>query len=123
MTSNKEELVLAWAETTFGERVAHSEKERAFRVMEEALELGQTIDGVTREDAHQLVDYVFDKAPGDVNQEVGGAIVTLAAFCAVKGLSIEEEFLREYTRIIGKIDSIRAKQVGKRVKDHEAAHQ
>lgn len=69
--------VATWVRNTFGE-AADDKKERALRFLEEALELVQAV-GLDRDAVHRLVDYVFARKPGDVYQEIGGAMVTLSA--------------------------------------------
>jgi hypothetical protein len=70
-----------WLPLVFNEspeecQAAISQLERARRFFEEATELAQAA-GMSREDAHRLVDYTYDKEPGDPFQEVGGVMVTL----------------------------------------------
>ena len=48
---------------------------------------------------HKLVDAVFDKAKGEQNQEAGGVIVTLLAYCAAKGLRLDKLADDEIARI------------------------
>jgi len=97
----------------FGETISGDQLERADRFTEEALELAQTMPGFTADRAHALVDYVFGRAVGDRNQEVGGVMVTLAALCNTVDLNFEVEGRRELERIWTKVAAIRAKQAGK----------
>ena len=62
----------------FGEAAAADTTERVHRFTEEALELGQAL-GCTREEAHQLVNYVYGRPVGEPGQEVGGVMTTLAS--------------------------------------------
>ena len=62
--------LLLWLHSTFGGRILTDLEERVLRLTEETLELGQA-EGMTREQAHALVDQVFDKPKGDVEQEQG----------------------------------------------------
>jgi len=64
-----------WVESRLG-MDAMDAHERATRSLEENNELGQSL-GVTREEAHKIVDHVFDKEPGNPEQELGGAALTL----------------------------------------------
>lgn len=105
-------LVHNWMLKCFGPEIAADTKERNYRFIEEALELVQAV-GCSREDAHKLVDYVFDRPPGDPLQEVGGVMVTLAAFCTTHGISLEEAGEIELARVWTVIDKIRAKQASK----------
>jgi hypothetical protein len=64
----------------FGLKVANNIETRCYRFLEEALELVQAL-GCTREAALKLVDYVYGRPKGVLNQEIGGTMVTLAALC------------------------------------------
>jgi hypothetical protein len=72
--------VADWVVDTFGEKVATDKAERNFRFLEEALELVQAC-GATKDDVLKLVEYVFSRPVGELPQEVGGTVVTLAALC------------------------------------------
>lgn len=58
--------------------------ERRDRFYEEATETVQALD-MTEDEAHQLVSYTFNRAPGDVRKEIGAAALTLASLCVVGG--------------------------------------
>jgi hypothetical protein len=87
---------------------------RVFRFVEEALELAQALD-CTKDEAHQLVEYVFNRPVGEPCQEVGGTMFTLMALCWRVGIDAEAETWRELRRcwqpeVMAKI---RAKQASK----------
>ena len=107
-----QENVGTWMFSCFGEEISQDRTERNHRFLEEALELVQAL-GCTQSEAHQLVSYVFDRPEGDVNQEVGGVMVTLAALCLVNGFDMQQAGEAELTRIWAHIDKIRAKQAAK----------
>lgn len=96
----------------FGEEIANDCTERNHRFLEEALELVQACD-CTVSEAHQLVDYVFNRPTGEKNQEVGGVMVTLAALCLAQDLDMHESGNTELERIWTKVDQIREKQAAK----------
>lgn len=102
----------SWLITCFGMEIAEDRTERNHRFLEEALELVQST-GCTASEAHQLVDYVFNRPVGDPPQEVGGAVVTLAALCFAHDLNLSDCARTELTRIHGKISQIREKQANK----------
>jgi len=83
-------------------------EERMLRFTEEVIELGQ-VEGVTREQHHALIDQVHDKPIGEVEQEIGGVLVTLGSYFAVTGrdnpgILYEREFSRcEQPEVIEKI--------------------
>lgn len=104
-----QDRVRDWMLACFGREIAADKTERAHRFLEEALELVQAI-GATRDDAHALVDYVFDREIGDQHQEVGGVLVTLAALCGAVGVRMESAGEDELARVWGKVDVIREKQ-------------
>lgn len=104
--------VYRWLMLTFGEEVANDPVERSFRFLEEALELVQA-NKLTREQAHELVDYVFSRPVGDISQEVGGVAITLAALCSPLRIDIGEVAELELERIWLSITRIRAKQATK----------
>jgi hypothetical protein len=96
----------------FGPEISADIGERNHRFLEEALELVQTL-GCTRSEAHQLVDYVYSRPPGDPPQEVGGVMVTLAALCLAADLDMHGDGERELARVWTKVEAIRAKQAAK----------
>lgn len=104
--------VREWVVRTFGEEIADDILERCDRFTEESLELVQSL-GHSRERAHALVDYVFDRPIGDPFQELGGTAVTLAALAEAAGLSIEICGVEELNRCWTKMDAIREKQKNK----------
>lgn len=102
----------AWVEACFGAAVANDTTERGHRMLEEAIELHQA-GGCTQSDAHLLVDYVYARPPGVIHQEVGGVVLTLAAFCSARGISFIDAGEEELRRVWSKIEVIRAKQAQK----------
>ena len=91
-------VVEAWVRRTFGDKIMDNPKERALRLAEESLEVLQTSDA-GREEAHALVDMVYDKKPGVLLQEVGGVTVTLLALCAHHDLRLDDVAGTEIARI------------------------
>jgi hypothetical protein len=104
--------VLDWMMETFSMEVTRDTTERNHRYLEESLELVQAM-GCTQSEAHQLVDYVYGRPVGEPQQEVGGALVTLAALCSAADFDMTECGDRELARCWQNIDRIRAKQAGK----------
>jgi hypothetical protein len=107
-----------WMTVCFGATIAQDKRERRFRFLEESLELCQSGRDccITREEAHRLVNYVFDRPVGQTYQEVGGVMVTLAALCNAEHLNMADEGQRELMRCYENIDNIRAKQAAKKDK-------
>ena len=107
-----------WMNLCFGPKIPTNRRERGFRFLEEALELVQTNDiGVTKAEAHQLVDYVFDRPVGYLDQEIGGVMVTLTALCNSVGADMEVCGDTELRRCYENIEKIRAKQAAKKLRD------
>ena len=104
--------VADWMKAAFSPEACMDKVERNHRFLEEALELVQSL-GCTASEAHQLVDYVYGRPQGEVNQEAGGVMVTLAALCEVSAIDLEFASRKEGRRIWEKIDQIRAKQAAK----------
>lgn len=104
--------VLPWLLACFGEMIAGDREERNHRFLEEALELVQAC-GCTASEAHQLVDYVYGRPVGELHQEIGGVMVTLAALCLANDADMHAAGWVELDRIWGKVEAIRAKQAAK----------
>lgn len=107
-----QQQVLTWLIECFGSEIAYNCKERNYRFLEEALELVQACNCTVNE-AHLLVDYVYNRPKGEKSQEVGGVMVTLAALCSVNELDMEGAAKKELKRIWTKIPQIRTKQEAK----------
>jgi len=112
MNGLDEDKLGIWAIQCFGSVTALSREERNHRFLEEALELVQSL-GCTVSEAHQLVDYVFNRPKGEPGQELGGTLITLGVLCYVNYLNSEIEFMKEFKRIYKKMDKIREKQLQK----------
>lgn len=104
--------VSKWMDACFGPMISGDKEERNHRFLEEALELVQAC-GCTKSEANQLVDYVYGRPDGDLDQEVGGVMVTLAALCLAQDTSMKQCGWNELDRIWEKIEEVRAKQATK----------
>lgn len=104
--------VQPWLMECFGAMIAGDREERNHRFFEEAGELVQAC-GMSASEAHQLVDYVWNRPVGDKHQEVGGVMVTLAALCLANELDMHAAAETELARIWTKVEAIRAKQAAK----------
>jgi hypothetical protein len=110
-----QENVEDWTKKCFGENIATNIRERNYRFLEEALELVQS-GGISKEESLALVDYVFERPSGVIEQEVGGVIVTLAALCSARGISLENSAANELNRINGNMEKIRDKHNAKKLR-------
>lgn len=106
--------VAEWVVACFGEAIAMNKVERNFRFLEEALELVQA-NGCSKTDALALVDYVYGRPIGEIKQECGGVMVTLASLAKACEISMEECGNTELARVWGKIEQIRIKQAAKKI--------
>lgn len=100
--------VKSWMVKAFGEADTNSVSLRNWRFLEEALELVQA-GGCTKEEAADLVAYVFDRPVGELPQEVGGVMVTLAGLCNAHHLRADICGRTELERCHAEIDKISAK--------------
>lgn len=107
-----QERVQHWMQACFGAEISADRLERNHRFLEEALELVQAC-GATRDDALALVAYVFDRPAGNIAQEVGGVMITLAALADPNAVSMTGAGEKELARIWEKLEPIRAKQATK----------
>ena len=86
---------------TWGDKSMDDPKERGMRVGEEAIETMQVLK-VSRDEAHRLVDMVYDKPVGHLPQEIAGVAFTLLALCANRGLRLDEVVHAEMVRFKSK---------------------
>jgi NTP pyrophosphatase (non-canonical NTP hydrolase) len=110
-----QDRVRVWVLTCFGVIVADDKQERSHRFLEEALEVVQA-SGMSEKEARLLVKYVYRRPVGELNQEVGGAMVCLAALCSANGIVLTNAGEQELARVWTKIEQIREKQRNKPVK-------
>lgn len=102
-----------WLFETFPRAHITDSKVRAFRFLEEALELAQACD-CNRDQAIAIVEYVYGRPKNDnPRQEIGGVEVTLAALCYALRVELVECAEQELKRCWLNIDKIRAKQAAK----------
>lgn len=107
-----QERVATWVRSCFPPSAWCDTDERSHRFLEEALELVQST-GITRENAHVLVDYVYSRPVGDPHHETGGVLVTLAALCTAMNVNLASAGRDELRRNWSKIEAIRKKQAGR----------
>lgn len=105
---NYQAVVASWMRACFGEATLYDVEERCRRFMEEAGELVQSC-GMSREQAHQMIDFAFDRGRGEVRQEVGGVLVCLAALSEAFAFDMQAAGDDEIASAIQSIEKIRAK--------------
>lgn len=106
--------VKPWMHECFGPVVSADKLERGDRLLEEVLELLQSGD-YPPDRVAALVQYTFGRPKGEPSQEVGGVMVTLAAYCLAHDLDMHISGEVELERINQPevIEKIRAKQAKK----------
>lgn len=104
--------VQPWMTACFGAEISADRVERGDRLLEEVFELLQS-GGYDPSRVQSLRDYVWGREIGEPAQEVGGVMVTLAAYCLAHGLDMHAAGETELVRIWTKVEKIRAKQAAK----------
>lgn len=112
MNTNFQQQVNEWMQACFGAVLSKDKMERNHRFLEEALELVQSL-GCTKSEAHQIVEYVFNRPMGEPCQELGGVMITLAALSTAASLNMFTCGEEELERIWKYVEQIRTKQQGK----------
>lgn len=107
-----QQKVWDWGKACFGERRFNDRATRGHRFIEEALELVQST-GMKKEEAQQLLDYVFDRPPGVPFQEFGGVALTLCAMASANLFVVEDCAVVELQRCWDRIEKIREKENAK----------
>ena len=103
-----------WMQICFGAEISADRIERCDRLLEEVFELLQSGD-YPPERIAALEAYTWSRPKGEPAQEVGGVMVTLAAYCQAFGLDMHRSAEVEYARIShpATVARIRAKQAAK----------
>lgn len=110
----------AWMPKVFDTPTIENPLERGLRVLEEALELAQSV-GVDQTHAERLLAHVMSRPSGQTRQEVGGLLVTVAALCNAAGVDMERAARDELDRCHEAIDKIAAKHAAKAAQGLSAA--
>jgi len=112
----RQQLIMNWIRDTFGVIPGldvESQRERAMRFLEEALELCQTA-GLTQGDVYSMARYTYGRPAGVLAQEAGGVAVTLYALCEVFGVSAAQAEFDEIGRVMDiSPDKFQARHVAK----------
>lgn len=112
MMSDFQREVGQWVVACFGPERANDPRERNLRFLEESLELVQS-NGLSKEEAQAVLNYVYSRKSGNIFQEVGGAVITLASLCRAAGVSLDEAATVELSRVHTEIANIREKNLKK----------
>lgn len=103
---------MPWMLECFGPVIPFDKLERGDRLLEEVLELLQSGD-YPEERVAALTKYSYGRPKGEPHQEVGGVMITLAAYCLAHDLDLDQAGEDELARIWTKVEAIRAEQAAK----------
>jgi hypothetical protein len=91
-----------WIDLVFSKNVNKalfkSPQERRNRFAEEAVELVQAC-GMSKQEVIQIVEYVYSRPMGELDQEAGGTMVALAGLCNALDVNMEDSAETELQRI------------------------
>lgn len=91
--------IYRWMDYTFrGMLDWASVNERVRRLTEEVTEVAQA-SGMSREEMHRMVDFVYDRPSGDLEQEVAQAGLCLYGLAESLHVDLEEEVSSELARV------------------------
>lgn len=107
-----QQAVQNWMRSTFSKAIELDRLERGDRLLEETLELLQSGD-YPQQRAHSLVGYVYGRPRGEPMQELGGTLITLAAYSNAHYLSMDIAAHIELLRVWERQAVIREKQLSK----------
>lgn len=93
--------VALWCRMAFGEEQTSNVSQLGLRLLEEAAEAAQAA-GVPREKADLLIDYVWKRVPGELDQEIGGVGLCVLALADAAGLDADDMELTEVNRVMSK---------------------
>lgn len=94
-------LAKAWAERSFGKEHVGNYAIRALRTLEESAELAQAL-GVPPETALKCIETVYSRPPGDIDQEIGGVLLTTVILCESRGVEPDAILETELARVLAK---------------------
>lgn len=99
--TDRQQAVADWCNAAFGARHANDLEHRGLRLVEEAIEAAQSVN-CDPEVLHKLIDYVYARPPGTLDQELGGVGVTLLAMANAAGADADKLEQREVDRVLSK---------------------
>lgn len=104
--------VARWVSECLGDAALYNQDKRACCLFEEVCELMQAA-GLPTSHCIMLLDYVYNRPVGVINQEVGGVMVAMAAFCQAFNVDIGRCAEDELVRVHQRMDEIRQKDANK----------
>lgn len=105
-----------WMRKVFPPEIVSNEQERAMRFLEESLELCQSL-GLSADKVAKVAEYVYSRPVGEVGQEIGGVMITLACLCETTkwDMMILGEYELDRINQPEVMEKIKAKQVTKAI--------
>lgn len=94
-------LVWEWGMRCFGRPHMVSLPIRALRCAEEAVELAQAC-GVPKDQMQRLIEVVYSRPVGDLNQEIGGTLIGISVLCTLRGVDPDKLLVNEVSRVLEK---------------------
>jgi hypothetical protein len=86
------QLACDWVQRCFGSDVLSNKQERAMRLLEEAIELAQSV-GVPLEKVRALEVLVYDRPVGNETREMGSVLLTAVVMCRTLGYTNPADLL------------------------------
>lgn len=95
-------MIWDWGVSCFGIDHMRNPKVRGLRFIEEAVEVAQALD-IPRERMIDVINIVYSKPPGQMMEELGGALLTLSVLCRLVSNKDMDEILEiELRRCLAK---------------------
>src|SRR5262245_8584190 len=88
-----------WCAAAFGNDHATSTEQRGLRLAEEAIEAAQAA-GCDPTTLHKLIDYVYSRQSGNLEQELGSVGLCVLAMAASAGVSADACEMKECQRVM-----------------------
>lgn len=82
--------------------------QRRYRFFEEAAEVAQAA-GMTKDECIKLIDYVYARPVGKLEQEIGGCVTVLCGLAIIHNIDVQTAANTELNRMFENIDRIREK--------------
>lgn len=95
-----QERIADWVRSRLGLHYMHP-RERAMRLLEEAIELAQA-EGINVERCHNQVNHVYNRPKGEPEMEAAGVAVCLLAWCNARSKNLFALAAEEIARIESK---------------------
>jgi len=98
MFKQLQEKIGDWVAGTFGYEVLADKQERNARFFEEVVELMQ-VRGMTVAEMVAIIHDKMTKPVGELDQEVGGVLITFLALCESGDVDVDTAYANEWNRV------------------------